>query len=351
MLVLWYAARHGGARRQRLLLHRGCAGLATTTATPPPPPPQFAEATTPSLLRAYAVFTLCTVKPLVANATRLLGWSDALIGRDATTWLLQRTFFAHFCGGTDAEAIKPVVDRLARAGVSSILDYAAEADITPEAAAAATSAAATSAAAMDATLAMDLRGVRDAAAVGGFAAFKLTALAPPALLVRISALLEDHTRAFSSLSNNGRAAVGLPRFLEATGLTEEAGRTLFDRLDHRRDGELDALEWADGLALLRLTGGASHHPAGAHAAAALAALGCGNHPPLSSEEVAALDGLLRRAEALASTAHANGVTVMIDAEQTYLQGAIEWVSVGLMRKYNRGVGPSRSGGGERRPVG
>ena len=51
-----------------------------------------------------------------------------------TNSLLKSTFFAHFCAGEDEERIAPRIKALQSAGVGSILDYAAEADLSAQAA-------------------------------------------------------------------------------------------------------------------------------------------------------------------------------------------------------------------------
>ena len=102
------------------------------------------------LLRALIVLRLCTSKFLVNNAERLIvsvvyacaaghdciltrqlvqNISKRIIGEKLTMNIIRYTFFAHFCAGETAEGTRPTVEKLARANVNAIMDYAAEADI------------------------------------------------------------------------------------------------------------------------------------------------------------------------------------------------------------------------------
>ena len=45
-----------------------------------------------------------------------------------TDTILKYTFFGHFCAGEDEKRIQPAIRALEKAGIGSILDYAAEND-------------------------------------------------------------------------------------------------------------------------------------------------------------------------------------------------------------------------------
>lgn len=91
----------------------------------------FKNRTTSELVRAWAVFHVCAWTPVVRRARQLLALAEAVVGARAVTWVLRRTFFAHFCAGETQTELLPVIDRLRAAGVGAILDYAAEADLPP----------------------------------------------------------------------------------------------------------------------------------------------------------------------------------------------------------------------------
>ena len=344
------------------------------------------------LLRSYLVFSTCTIKPIVRRAAAVVSLLDSTIGSSATSFLLEHTFFAQFCGGTSAQSIRSTVDRLSRAGICSILDYAAEADVAPgvEPKPAVEAAAGSTEAAMDANLDVIMCGVRDAAAARGFAAVKLSGLAPPALLLHVSSMLREHDTAFQTILSrvgdvdptppaaptavapSGSTRPVLPRVSRASFLNaipaplHADAAALFAFLDTARpDGYVDALEWGDGLAKLRLEGrdlvsindGQQLPNIAATASRVLASLlrndtGSSSliSSPLGPAEVASLASLHRRAETVATAAASSGVTLLIDAEQTYLQPAVDWVALGLMQRYNRSGSAAVAGSGAAQPL-
>ena len=279
---------------------------------------------------------------------------------------MQHTFFAQFVAGEDAATIAPAIARLQRARVGAILDFAAEADVATAVKGVASSHARPTTtmahnkdAEFDANLAQSLAGVKDAAGTGGFAAVKLTALAPPELLLAVSSMLHDHRRAFrrftpppplSALSHENvytRGRVSRDTFcrvLAGARVSEVAANSLFDALDYMGDGSLDYLEWLDGLALLRLGGSTSEgrsHLDGSGGGSTfdplvvLAALVPGTAVQLSRDDVARLQAVLLRVDTLADAAAAAGVSLLVDAEQTYVQPAIDWLTVAAARRHNR----------------
>lgn len=81
------------------------------------------------LLRSYVVFQLCRSRMLVQNAEYLVDTSYKYLGSTVTDTVLRGTFFGHFCAGQNTADMMPAITRLADAGIGSILDYAAEADV------------------------------------------------------------------------------------------------------------------------------------------------------------------------------------------------------------------------------
>lgn len=303
-----------------------------------------------------------------------------------------------------------------RAGIGAILDYAAEADVAPGAQAAAppspdaaaatltaglgstgqggharpghvagsaADAAAEAEADLDGHLALTITGIRDAgseAAAGsstssgnssrsaaetaaaatagfGFAAVKLTSLARPELLQRVSSMLHEHRRAWRRF-NVAAPPAGNPyldvtvsrdafvRALRGPSLSQEDAGDLFTAMDYAAGAGtvagLDYLEWSDFCALLSI-GGVDAHAAAAYAvrggtpAALLSVLApAGGAASLLTEaEQAQWRRVLRRAHELGAAAAAQGVTIMVDAEQTYLQPSIDFLVTTMQRQFNR----------------
>lgn len=90
----------------------------------------YAKKSVPEMVRALVVLRLCGVQSLVGHASQLLSLGEKLLGRGFVKWVLKQTFFGHFCAGEDQDSIRPRVQALDRAGVGSILDYAAEVSAT-----------------------------------------------------------------------------------------------------------------------------------------------------------------------------------------------------------------------------
>ncbi len=338
------------------------AAAAARQPPPPLPPPAplrfddtravFAGRSSLSLLHSLAVFRACTVRPLVSHAPALLAASRRVLGDGATAAVLRRTFFAHFCAGEDEAGLEPTLARLRAAGVGAILDFAAEADVDGGGAG---GGGGCSEAALDANLAASLRSVR--AAGSGFAAVKLTSLAAPDLLRRVSALLQRNRRAFRRFNAAAgadpySARVDAAAFARALPLPPAHARALFALLDSDGDGELDYLDFYAGCAQLMA--------GGAEAAAVAAVAGCGGAPAallavLAPPQLGALDvdldagerarwrTALARAHALGAAAAASGAAVMVDAEQSYMQAAIDWAVVTMQRRFNRPRPPPQAG--------
>lgn len=68
-------------------------------------PTIFASKSTASLLQSYAILSSCRWKSLVTNAESLLQTSRALIGEGATEFLLEHTYYRHFCAGKPFPAL------------------------------------------------------------------------------------------------------------------------------------------------------------------------------------------------------------------------------------------------------
>ena len=56
----------------------------------------------------------------------MLQISRKIVGDTITDGVLKQTMFGHFCAGADEKGIQPAIADLAKAGIGSILDFAAE---------------------------------------------------------------------------------------------------------------------------------------------------------------------------------------------------------------------------------
>ena len=76
------------------------------------------------LERAYFIFKMISSQPLVKIGTAATNF--ALKANLPVEGLIRSTVFDHFCGGTDEIDCLPVINKLHKGGVSSVLDYSIE---------------------------------------------------------------------------------------------------------------------------------------------------------------------------------------------------------------------------------
>lgn len=89
----------------------------------------FKSKTTWEVLRAYIVFNLCTIKPLVDHNEALMRMGKAVLGKKLFGAIMKQSFYGHFVAGEDRQSIKPAIHRMHSFGVKSILDYSVEEDV------------------------------------------------------------------------------------------------------------------------------------------------------------------------------------------------------------------------------
>jgi hypothetical protein len=237
---------------------------------------------------------------------------------------------------------------------------------------------------LDSNLEHSILGVHAARDAGGFAAVKLTSLARPELLQTVSTALHANRRAFRALcsATNGSCPGGpddvpVNPYVEAKvqeddfvsfvhrtrpNVSVDLARRVFRTLDTQRDGAIDYLEWTDAASLLTL---GDRHTAGMMEELALGVsggdgsrlarvLGLSDEPVISTSSSSSSppgqaadmrgqwEAARRRALKLAQAAADSRVTIMVDAEQTYLQPAIDSMTTSLQRRFNRPLESSRS---------
>jgi proline dehydrogenase len=304
----------------------------------------FAAKSTAELLRAYFVFTTCQIPFLVKNSQQMINLSYKILGSKVTDFTLKQSFFGHFCAGEDAKDIQPALKRLSTAGIGAILDYAAEADVEDEKKTHLNGIAATDLQARtydyadeamcDANMKIALQAIKDASE-NGFTAIKCTAMGKPELLQRMSSILVETQVLFHSLDDKEKVSPAKQSYLNRlidyptlkSGLkrcgvqcTEAELDTLFRSLDKEQEGVIDYIDWVSLLNPMDLTMGPLTRFL--------------KVDPLSTEEIKQMSQMMARLETLAAAASVAKVKLMIDAEQTYMQPAIDHVVLNLQRRYN-----------------
>ena len=299
----------------------------------------FKTKLTSTLFRELFVFSICKVKILVSNAEILLKISHRLLGEKITSLILEKSFFAHFCAGEDELSIKPTIKRLEKAGIGSILDYAAESDLNSDASESKFSTTTKSTIQCrvydykneelcdfhTTTFAKCIRAVK-AVSPTGFAAIKCTALGNPELLKRVSTTLLEIKNLFIKLDPSNSGFVQKDDFLTTFSTLVNGNNSLsyFNGLDSDKDGKINYIEWTNGLDILQL------HLLTAH---------CTIKGPLfesqlNEEERILFAKMKQRLFSLATLAQSEGVRLMIDAEQSYFQPAIDNLTTSLFKQFN-----------------
>jgi len=307
--------------------------------------------TTKQILLGWAVFKICTFKPLVQNAGTLVKMSETFLGKKFTYGVLRSTFFAHFCAGVDAEDILPTINALKAAGVGSILDYAAEADvpITQEGLEPTDGIISARVYEYDGEHKCDQNAETSLQAIeaagrqeDGFAAVKLTALGRPEFLTRMSVMLGQIRMIFRSLDKRPEAVLpeadfgnviswlefknGLKR--QGVTATETEMRRVFEMMDIDQNGVLEYSNWIESLSPETM----HTHPFYLMVAPAF---GADRLSVMTDKEQTELQNLIGRTRKLAAQAAKHKVKLMIDAEQTYFQPAIDHVVALLQAQYNK----------------
>ena len=285
-----------------------------------------------------------------------------VMGASATDAILRNTVYSHFVGGEDTADLKPKLQVLHEHGVGGILDYAAEADLDETETHVGRSAhdhghqqhvvvdanqparvyPYVNEAECDANKRIFLRAVEAVKETTpeGFAAVKVTALGDPALLERVSIAVVELRKFFDRLDADQCGVLTRSTFIDGwcqafDVSTSEAG-DIFDQIDDQRTrnfstealrqtpGEVSVLEFTNALKLSQISSLVKR---------------CRSEGPLfrsalDEAECAALRRLLGRLDEIAACARSLGVRLMIDAEHTYFQPAIDHAVLRLSRKHN-----------------
>jgi len=76
------------------------------------------------LERAYFLFKMISIEPLVAIGTVVINFAFKI--NLPVESLIKSTVFDQFCGGINEESCLPIIDKMYKKGVCSVLDYSVE---------------------------------------------------------------------------------------------------------------------------------------------------------------------------------------------------------------------------------
>eukprot|EP01126_Amoeba_proteus_P040471 TRINITY_DN4318_c0_g3_i1.p1 TRINITY_DN4318_c0_g3~~TRINITY_DN4318_c0_g3_i1.p1 ORF type:complete len:457 (+),score=68.21 TRINITY_DN4318_c0_g3_i1:123-1493(+) len=305
------------------------------------------------LLRGYLVLQLCRFGWFVNNSEKILMTSRRILGKASVDRINKATFFGHFCGGESEETMRPRIEFLRANGIGVILTYAAEADLKseqnsnfrlvqqPRSKLANDEEKLNTSTDHDGTLfdegeaKCDLNcqifincidAVRNVSPEG-FAAIKVTALGSPVILERLSVGITEGQLLFKKFDTDNSGKISQQDFKDVLAdlvpsLKDSELEGFFRRFS--TGNQIDYLDWTNTknlnhvLELVQL---------------------CNNGPSattfLTIEETVLLNNLCNRLHRVAEYATQKKVRLLIDAEQSYFQAAIDHLVLTLQHKFNR----------------
>lgn len=301
---------------------------------------------TQELAMALFVYRLCALPWLVDAAPHVISLSEKLHLQGPVYWFVKQTFFRHFCGGETSEECISTMNKLSDSNIGCILDLSVEADLHVEQDkhVDGQSKYSVDEQKADAILGLILNCVRTAAGgvkANAMAAVKVTAFSPPELLLRLNQVITALDQTFLENQHNGNiTAEGIRHVVEKVIPAAESEEQQHQReaiIAHleSKKATLDVIEFrklfnlqGPGRDIWWKTSTEDNH----------AVL-------LTAEDLAAYDRMMARLEQVSQLAYDLNVGIMVDAEQSYFQDAIDHVAINLQRKFNR-----RIEGEEKQPI-
>lgn len=291
---------------------------------------------TQELAMGLFVYKLCTLPLLVDVAPFLISFSEKLHLQAPVYWFVKQTFFRHFCGGETSDECISSMDKLAQSNINCILDLSVEADLhldkedqhidgqskyyRDE---------------QQANVILDLikncihtasGGVKS----GSMAAVKVTAFSPPELLLRLNQVITALDQTFLENQQNGNInAQGVRHVIDKllpaseNETQQEQREAIISHLENEK-ATLDVIEFRK---LFNLQGPGRD-------IWWKTSINDNHGVLLTTEDLEAYDRMVGRLEQICQLAHDLQVGIMVDAEQSYFQDAIDHVAVNLQRKFN-----------------
>jgi proline dehydrogenase len=280
----------------------------------------YINRTTISLINSMFVLMLCQIPPLVKHGSIILSISEKLRLDPIIHACIKKTFFQQFCGGETLEELRPTIQNFHKYGIGSIIDLALEADVSNhemmsvEAGIAARN-----------VCKLFNGGVELANEIGKCSiAIKMSAIFPPSLLERWSTTLIELNQAFDRLPKvNHNGCIDYSAFTqlgEQFPLLAPEAKYTFNAADRDSDHFVD---WIDMLDIF-----SPCHPQ--FLSLLIKPTG------ITEMDIRTLKRIWPHLMTLAEKSRV-GTRLLVDAEQTYLQPAIDAITLSLSSRYNRTV--------------
>ncbi|KPA86950.1 putative mitochondrial proline oxidase, mitochondrial precursor-like protein [Leptomonas pyrrhocoris] len=327
------------------------------------------------LVKALILLRLCGVNYLATNSVQVMKKFEKALGTKLTyNILVKKSFYNYFCAGENDQEVRETIDKMAKTNVGAVLDYAAEADtegFAPEPGLAVgpeicMSRLVTkcnveypmSESTFDQNMKLYMMCIMHASLyspcdAAGVAAVKVTGMCDPQLLARVSAILMSVHQSWSKHFTGENETVkleecrvvmglhrkhqlfvtyeqlraGFDKYNPSNKLTDEQFKEIAKALDRRNVGKVNYFEYKEMLteALIAL------EPTPVQKAL------IEGLPQMSSKEKELWKNVNNRLGLIAQTARVLNVRMLVDAEQTFYQVAIDAIVASLQREYNKEV--------------
>jgi len=274
------------------------------------------------VMNSYMVFKLCKIPGLISISPILISYMNKMgLGR-AMDMIIKHTIFRHFCGGESVDEVVRRTSLLEKDGIGSILDYAVEADLKKE------YISDVQVFEENKKLVNKMKGMIDVASNNSFIALKMTGFIPPFILQRWSNMLNliKYNFELEMCVNNGKNVVNCDSFIDmmrrALDMTRESATQLFKIMDSDKDGYVD---WIDISDMLSVGKNMLYN--------ILLRVNSDNNRNIRND-IILINRVMDQVRLLCKYAYNKKVRIMIDAEQTYFQDAIDDIALTLSRRFN-----------------
>jgi len=312
----------------------------------------YKDKSIPELLRSLLVYQLCQFQPLVQHGEAILSHTRRVFGDRFTDAIVKMTFFHQFCGGEDHYQVVGKMRSLQQSGIGSILDYAAEDEGPGESTH--TTAYSTNATTLNVinqpareydyeseelcdarveTFHHCIQTVHDAGQGKQFSAIKLTGLGNPKLLKRMADYSKQIKTTIQAHDKDAKGYLTRDEFVTAhRSLYDDKKR--IDALLHRFDmnnlhESIDFIDWCSISFALDLEEPEQQTTSNASMVNIIPDI-----VKFTNEEIDLIHALQTRAHSVAKKASDLNVSLLIDAEQSWFQPAIDVISIGLQQTFN-----------------
>ncbi|CAO3672501.1 unnamed protein product [Umbelopsis ramanniana] len=257
---------------------------------------------------SLGIYKACASSWIVNLAPHLISAAEKMGLSTPVYWVIKSSFFAYFCGGETADECIPVMEKLTRSGIGSILDLSIEADIDH---AGDRQEYAESA---EHVTQLTLKSVGAAAQENGMAAIKVTAFSSPMTLLSLNKWFDHAREEFAShMDQHGR--IDRKTLLDITSKLS-MGKSQVDLMPE----QVTDVDWIDYMRLVS--------PQNPKAQQVMMDAG------VSNEDLADFKHCIDRLERVCDLAKTKHVKIMVDAEQSYFQRTIDHIAMILQAKYN-----------------